>query len=250
MQACLHADVEAVGSTLVDRQLGSRYVLSSDATELLRQLKREPDVEKLVARIARHKGITDREARLAVHTFLGQLSTFGGIRLTQQGSRIGSMSWRVVWLWPRRFPGTVAGFLQGMIRAYGPFAATLTLALLGLRWVAGPTFSYWWAVLPAAIFATCAVHEAGHAIPAQVSRVPFVFLIRPGFGAVVYVDPGQRLSRRIALWGPLAAAGCCALGMALPVPAFVRLLLGVTCLLHALSLLPWWADGKTFWRKE
>ncbi len=244
MRAFLHTDLALTRGVLVDRSLGSRYVLTEDGVWILKLLAQESSIEALAEHIGRCKHISPAAARQAMYTLFGQLAVFGGITLQTE-----RRSLTYVWLrlrWRQRRPGTISGYLHSIATAYGLAAVVCTVALLPLIWAAGGALSITWITLPLLVFGSCAVHEAGHALVARLMHVRLVFLSHIAYVAVLYVRPPHHRERIIALCGPLLAVIFCE-SMARLVPS-LRILLLFVGLVQLMSVLPFCSDGKTIWR--
>ncbi|MET0779795.1 MAG: hypothetical protein ABWY71_03090 [Candidatus Saccharimonadales bacterium] len=248
MRAIAHPDLEISGTTLSDSVLGTQYFLTPDAAWLFLQLRQEPRIELLVPLVAGEQQVAQAEAKKAVYTLLGLLDNFGGVRVYWEGSFGGLARLKTRSSWRRRYSGTTLGFARSMLRAYGSITLAATTALVICRLVAGPAYSFVWLATPALLLATCVVHEAGHALAAQMNRIPFVFLARPGFAAIMYHRPGRQRARIIALLGPLIAIVFCMAMAVIFTPAAMKCLCIAAGVIHACSLLPFLADGRTLWR--
>lgn len=233
---------------MTDLRLGVRYFLTPDAAWLFVQLRREPHIESLARTVARSRRISTVAAKHAIYTLLGQLDTCGGVRLVWNRPVTRFLHAAVHSHWHARYRGTLGGFLGSMVRAYGLLAIGSGTAFAVCRAAVGPAFPAYWVWLPAALLATCVVHEAGHTLAARWLGVRFILLARPWSAAVMYAEPAALESRLIALAGPMTAVLCCAVGAMLSATIFIQAAWIIASLIHACSLLPSLADGKTIWR--
>jgi hypothetical protein len=249
MRAIVHPDLELSGTTLIDTYLGVRYFLTPDAAWLLGQLRREPSIDRLVPAIARHQRIPPTEARHALYKLLGLLGEQGMAYVAQSHPR-GLVRPQGFIAWNRRYTGTVRGFVYSMARAYGLYIACSIVLFASIKILFAARLPWFWVWLPAGVLATCAVHEAGHAVAARLVYVPFVFLARRGRAAIMYTQPASNVARKIAAWGPLAAAIVCCGAIVFASESLPRYMWAMAGLLHLCSLLPFVADGKTIWRKS
>jgi hypothetical protein len=134
-----------------------------------------------------------------------------------------------------------------MGRSYGLLFTSLTGLFVGV-YTAIPHMPLLVVALPAAVLASCVVHEGGHLIAVRHSGAPSFLLSSFGYAAVTYVQPSQRWSRLIAATGPSLAA-VVYITAALCVSSLpLKCVAASTALLHLGALLPWFADGKTLWR--
>lgn len=249
MRVRLHPDFVLSGRALFDTVLGTRYKISPDALLVLRHIRQEVSVDCVVRTIAGKRAVSTVEARNALYILLGYLDGCGGIivhdsSLYERLRRIRLGGWQT-----RRYEGTWRGFIGSMCRAYGMLLVAGTLLSVGAGMAADGLIPFIWVLLPAGLLASCVLHEAGHAFAARHEGVPRVFLARPGFAAVMYARPSRRRERRIALCGPFVAAVVCMIAAVLVPDRIGRIICVTTGLLQISSLLPWTADGKTFWRK-
>ncbi|HUC89695.1 MAG TPA: hypothetical protein VMR45_02750 [Patescibacteria group bacterium] len=249
MRATLHSDLKLSGNRLYDLAIGARYSLTKDGAWLLRRLAKDGHVKALTDLIIQKKGIEEQEARQAIYSLLGQINLFGGITLSRLGSYrmtnvLTHIEWRV------RYPGTISGFIRSMLRAYSLLIALATISFGALKIVAGSNLPVLWTALPAILFASCVLHEAGHTLAARKFKIPFVFLSHVGYSAILYAQPGVRVGRKIAICGPLPVGLFYLILALLPAIWPIRLSLAITSALHLISLLPITSDGKTIWRRD
>jgi hypothetical protein len=248
VRAIAHPALEMSGTTLSDSVLGTKYFLTPDAAWLFLQLQQEARIEYLVLTVAREQHIAQAEAKKAVYTLLGLLNDFGGVYVYWDDSFSGLLRLRTRSAWRRRYPASLIGFAVSMWRAYGIGTAAAVMLFMVCHILFGQAYSIWWSMAPAFLFMTCVFHEAGHALAAQAKGIPFVFLARPGFAAIMYRRPAKQKARLVALFGPLTAVLFCVIAASAPVPVALRCLLAVAGIIHACSLLPFLADGRTLWR--
>jgi hypothetical protein len=250
MRAYVHSDFTLVGNTLHDSYLGVRYLLTPDTAWVMAQLLHCADVDILTRRIAQHAGIAEGEARNAAYTLLGFLGALGASWVRWDIQTNLGFKLRALMVWHRRYVGSWSGFTRAMGRAYGLLVVILTTLFMIAWLVLGDNFSPLWMAAPALLFASCVVHEAGHALVARVYGVRFVHIAHLMYAGVMYVRPHDRTARRIALCGPLAAIVPCVL-LTLWCDIWpVRALAVLTGVIHGLSLLPGFADGNTIWRRN
>ncbi len=249
MRAILHPDLKLSRNQLYDSAIGATYVLSSDGAWLLRRLAKDGRLGTLANLVARVKGIDENEARQTVCALLGKLNMFGLVTLHGLGSF--RMTNRRIYIhWRVRYPGTIRGFARSMARAYGLLVTTLTALFSAIGIAAGGNLPVVWIALPAILFASCVLHEAGHALAARKNKVPFVFLAHHGYTAILYARPGYKTGRLIALCGPLPVGVLYLSAALLPAMWPIRLSLAAAGMLHLLSILPLSADGKSIWRRH
>ncbi|HSX29933.1 MAG TPA: hypothetical protein VLE73_05245 [Candidatus Saccharimonadales bacterium] len=246
MRAFLHPDLQLRGTTLRDTRLDASYVLTPDAAWVIAQLGRESRTAVLAERIVRLKGISQAEATTAVYSTCGQLGRFGGLDIRLHARDIGprlfiSTRWRV------RHPMTLFGYARSMLRAYGWLCSICTGLLLLASVAMGGTYM-WSMLLLLGVVASCAVHEAGHAVAAMRMRVPAVLLSSVGYMALMYHRISRRSTQLIALAGPLSVVFVAAIGVMLCDQVLVRVAFLSIAGLHALCLLPICADGNSIWR--
>ena len=247
MYVALDGEAKLLGKVLLDEYLGARYTLTADAAWLAHELIKEGNIERLVRRIAAHRGIDLNMARSSLYALVAQLSIFGMLRAAWQRP-LSLYGWlRVRVRWRQRYRATWVGFGLGMLQAYGWLAIGLTGVFVIVRLVAGPGVSMLLLALPGLLFGSCIVHEAGHVLALWLCRRPAVILAHLGYAAVMYMPPPGRSAPVIALAGPLLA-GVSYLLASVWCAGAVQVILVATALLHMASLLPWCADGRTIWR--
>jgi len=249
MQVFMHPDLELSANALIDASLGVRYELTTDAAWLAKELRREPCVEDLVPVFARHQGVNEADAQRALYQFMGLLDVYGGIRITwDQPLRLFD-HFKMSMVWRTRYQGTWSGFVRSVTRAYWLWLVCLTLMLGCMQMFAKGELASVWLMMPAIALMTCVIHEAGHAAAAKIAGVPFVFLARSAGLAILYRTPEGWRARFIAGCGPALAVVFCGACWATNNVAALRFVCTIAAGLHAASLLPFLADGKTIWRK-
>ncbi len=248
MRVEIHPDLELSGTTVVDSRLTVRLFLTRDAAWLFNQIRREPEVERLVSVVVRHQRLSRQDARRAIYTFLGIMDEYGGIRV-KAGCTAGLTSWLGMQrMWRIRYPATVSGFIQSMARAYGLYILLSMAAAFVFKAVLGQGFTLFWMVTPAALLATCVVHEAGHACCAYVQGTPFVLLARRGAAAIMHTAQPGTQAFWIAFCGPATAMLLCTIAALFLHEPMERIVWAAAGLIHACSMLPFLEDGKTIWR--
>jgi hypothetical protein len=249
MKAYAHPDLELSGTTLRDTALSIDYILTPDAAWLFRQLARQPDILYVTDTIVHIKGVSKADAQSALYVLLSILDKFGGVRICER-----SMQERLfgIWtrgFWSRRYPPTVSGFIRGMGWAYGWLLCCLTVPFMAASTVGHTSDPLVWFAVSGLLGLSCVAHEAGHALAACFYGVPYVFLARPVSAAIMYRRPTLRQARHIALFGPFAALVWCGAGAGIARLHMIGYLFLAVGVIHALSLVPFFADGKTVWRK-
>jgi|GEM_PF-1846183 len=248
MRASLHTDLRVSGPTIADPITGLRYTLTPDAAWLVGQLLQEGHIERLVPAIARLRQLPEAEARRALFALLAHLGEFGGVQVSWDNTYSRGLRRQARWQWLTRQPASAWGFMRAMFRAYGGIFGPLQLGFVVAHLVLGTAFPLALTVLPALLVASFGVHELGHLSAARYLGVPVVLLARPGYLALLYKRPQPRTAQFIACAGPLAALFACLIAAALCDSFFAPAVLMALGTVHALSLLPLFADGKTLWR--
>jgi hypothetical protein len=248
MRAYAHPDLELSGTTLSDEALGTKYILTTDAAWLLKQLYIQPDVPKLVDVVMRQKRSTRAAARHAVFALLGILNVFGGVRIDGRNISDWLLGLRLRALWTRRYPGNLIGFLRSMNHAYGLLLCLLVAPLPIYGWLMHATVPLVLLVTPGLVCASCIAHEMGHVLVARFYHVPYIFLARPTSAAIMYREPSRRQAQAIAGFGPLLAVLWCAAWVGVVGPHKAGCLFLAAAAIHAVSLTPFFADGRTLWR--
>ncbi len=248
MRASLHSDIRVSGQQLIDARVGLRYTLTPDAAWLIGQLLREERLDPLTESIRLAKQIPEAQARAAIFLLLGRLGAHGAVLLRRERSDNRWLFWRFWSRWPGRYEPSWLGLARAVGRAYGLLFLPLEAVFLAAAVVPGVPLPTTFGVWPLLLMASFVLHELGHLLVARLLRVPVVLLARPGYMALLYKRPTLTRARAIAAAGPIAAViGCASLAALSASPPTQLLALGIG-LVHVVSFLPFFADGKTIWR--
>jgi hypothetical protein len=254
MRAQLHKAFRLSGNELLDTQLSGVHSLTPDTSWLIRAMRREGQISKLITNTAAERGLSEASAQRAVYTLLSKLGKLGALQVDARDIPGGLFS-RLWFTLPlrQRYAATVRGFVSAVWRSYGLLCVLMMLPFVVLRLYIGaqPGVNIWpFMAMPLLLFFTFVMHEGAHLLAAKYLGVKAALLSGFGYIAVVHARSGLRHMRIIAAAGPIGA-GLPVILVGLLVPhVYMQFMLIIIGLVHLMHILPTSADGRAIWKRS